>query len=87
MTATIPANAIAPLYSPSSPPGCLGTNPIQPNNIKIAVPNSSAKNINTSFCHGCRSYNWLGSAVPKRRNTSMSFILMRNKHYIVYLVL
>lgn len=56
-TATIPANAIAPLYGPNSSPGNLGTNPIQPNSIKNAVPMSSAKNSNVSFCHGGRLNN------------------------------
>lgn len=53
----MPENEIAPLYGPSSLSGDFGTNPIQPKSIKIAVPISSARNIDTSFCHGGRSNN------------------------------
>lgn len=53
--ATIQANAMAPLYVLSSAPEIFETNPIQPKNIKNAVPMSSAENINKSFCHGGRS--------------------------------
>lgn len=59
ITATAPENAIAPLYGPSTSPGNFGTNPMQPKNIKNAVPINSAKNIDTSFCHGGRSNNLL----------------------------
>lgn len=63
MTATAQANEMAPLYGPSSSPRDFETKPIQPKNIKHAVPMSSAKNINKSFCHGGRPNNWLVCSV------------------------
>lgn len=60
---------MAPLYGPSSPPANVGTNPMQPKNIKVAVPISSAKNMDTIFCHVGRSKNWFCSAVPESRKS------------------
>lgn len=74
-TATMPANAIAPLYGPNGPFWKLGTNPMQPKSIRNAVPSSSAKNIDTSFCHGGRSNNWLDSfSVPAQRKPKQRWI-------------